>query len=507
MVAEGVVLRRIEDLEHRARRVAAEVRAHLVDLVDHEHRVARARVAERADDRPRHRADVGAAVTADLGLVADPADRDPLEAAPERPGDRAPEARLADAGRPDEAEDRPVRLGIERADGEVLEDPVLDLLEVVVVLVEHLPRVSDVEVVGGLLRPGQLNQPLEVAADDAVLRRGGRQPFEPRELAVGGLARFLGQPGGVEPLAQLVDLRLGLVLLAELALDRLQLLAQVVLALALVHLRLDLGLDLRAELDHLELAREQLREPPQPAGDVDLLEQLLLLRGRDPQRPGDQVCERRGIVDVGDRELQLLREIRDLLDDLGEGALDVAGQGLELGGGLDPVGERLDPRDQVGIVLDVLGDLDPLGRLNQHPDRAVGNLEHAGDHPDHANVVELVRGRVIGLGVAGGDQDQGAAGAEHLVDQPDRAVADDPQRGQRVGIGDRILERQHRERRRQRLKGALADRRLDVVRLDDLDSVAVCLHGYPASEPRGSIGTRRVTFPASGSSTLRTPSS
>ena len=85
VVAEGVVLRRVEDLEHRARRVAAEVGAHLVDLVDHEHGVARARVAQRADDRPRHRADVGAAVAADLGLVADPADRDPLEAAARAP--------------------------------------------------------------------------------------------------------------------------------------------------------------------------------------------------------------------------------------------------------------------------------------------------------------------------------------------------------------------------------------------------------------------------------------
>ena len=106
VVAEGVVLRRVEDLEHRARRVAAEVGAHLVDLVDHEHGVARAGVAQGADDRPRHRADVGAPVAADLGLVADAADRDALELAAERAGDRAPEAGLADPGRADEAEDR-----------------------------------------------------------------------------------------------------------------------------------------------------------------------------------------------------------------------------------------------------------------------------------------------------------------------------------------------------------------------------------------------------------------
>ena len=62
---------------------------------------------------------------------------------------------------------------------------------------------------------------------------------------------------------------------------------------------------------------------------------------------------------------------------------------------------------------------------------------------------------------------------EHVVDQPHRALLADRQRGQRVGIGDRLLERQHRQRRRQRLGGALADRRLDVVRLDDLDAAVV----------------------------------
>ena len=99
VVAEGVVLRRVEHLEQRRGGVAAEVGAHLVDLVEHEDRVARAGVAQGPDDRPGQRADVGAAVAADLGLVAHAADRDPLELAPQRPGDRAAEAGLADARR------------------------------------------------------------------------------------------------------------------------------------------------------------------------------------------------------------------------------------------------------------------------------------------------------------------------------------------------------------------------------------------------------------------------
>ena len=60
-----------------------------------------------------------------------------------------PEAGLADAGRADEAEDRPVQVGLELAHREELEDAVLDLLEVVVVVVEDLAGVRDVEVVLG----------------------------------------------------------------------------------------------------------------------------------------------------------------------------------------------------------------------------------------------------------------------------------------------------------------------------------------------------------------------
>ena len=113
----------------------------------------------------------------------------------------------------------------------------LTLLQVVVVGVEDLAGVGDVEVVLGLLRPGQLDQPLQVGADDAVLGGGRGQFLQPRELALGGFAGVLGQFGLLDPLAQLVDLGLLLVPLPQLVLDRFQLLAQEELALAFVDLR------------------------------------------------------------------------------------------------------------------------------------------------------------------------------------------------------------------------------------------------------------------------------
>ena len=101
-----------------------------------------------------------------------------------------------------------------------------------------------------------------------MLGRLRRQPLEALQLALGLLHGVLGQPGRLDLLAQLLRLGLRLVDLAQLVLDRLQLLAQEELALALVDLRLDLRLDLAADRDQLELAREQLREASQPLRHV-----------------------------------------------------------------------------------------------------------------------------------------------------------------------------------------------------------------------------------------------
>ena len=107
VVAERVVLRRVEHLEQRGGRIARpRAGAELVDLVEQHDGVHRAGLGDRLDDAAGLRADVRAPVAADLGLVADAAEGDADELATHRPGDRLAEAGLADAGRPDERDDR-----------------------------------------------------------------------------------------------------------------------------------------------------------------------------------------------------------------------------------------------------------------------------------------------------------------------------------------------------------------------------------------------------------------
>ena len=99
VVQERVVLFRVQHLEQRRRRVAAEVHRHLVDLVEQEHGVLRSRLLHHLDDLAGEGADVGAAVAADLGLVAHAAERQADELAVHRARDRLGQRRLADSGR------------------------------------------------------------------------------------------------------------------------------------------------------------------------------------------------------------------------------------------------------------------------------------------------------------------------------------------------------------------------------------------------------------------------
>src|SRR5262249_40892713 len=82
MIAEGRVLFRIENFEQRRRRIAAKVRAELIDFVEHENRIARASAPDVLNHLSGERADVRSPVAADLGLVAHAAERNADELAP-----------------------------------------------------------------------------------------------------------------------------------------------------------------------------------------------------------------------------------------------------------------------------------------------------------------------------------------------------------------------------------------------------------------------------------------
>src|ERR1700730_2920811 len=121
-------------------------------------------------------------MAANLGLVADAAERQPHELASQGARYRAAERGLAGPRGADEAQDGPLGVALELAHGEELQDALLDLFEIEMVFVEDRAGVLDVKIVAGGNRPWHADQPVEVGRNPGMLGRFGRDHLEPIEL-------------------------------------------------------------------------------------------------------------------------------------------------------------------------------------------------------------------------------------------------------------------------------------------------------------------------------------
>src|SRR6202030_2377474 len=118
-------------------------------------------------------------MTANFRFVANATETDPREFAAQRIGDRLTETGFADSGRPEETHDRAVTFRVELADREIFDEPLLYLLQIVVIAVEDLLRLIEIEVVFAEFRPGQIGNRLDIADDHGILRAGRGNKIEP----------------------------------------------------------------------------------------------------------------------------------------------------------------------------------------------------------------------------------------------------------------------------------------------------------------------------------------
>src|SRR3981081_2975925 len=118
-------------------------------------------------------------MTANFRLVANATETDPREFAAQRIGDRLTETGFADSGRPEETHDWAVTFRVEFADGEILDQPLLYLFQIVMIAIEDLLRLIEIEVVFAEFRPGKIGDRLDIADDHGILRAGRGNKIEP----------------------------------------------------------------------------------------------------------------------------------------------------------------------------------------------------------------------------------------------------------------------------------------------------------------------------------------
>ena len=397
---------------------------------------------QRLDDLAGHRADIGPPVSPDLALVAHPAEADADELAPRGVRHRLPERGLAHARRADEAHDRPLQLLRALLHRQILDDPLLDLLEPEVVVVEHLLRPAQILPDARAGAPRDRQEPVEVVAHHRRLGAHRAHRLQFLDLGLGLLARFFRELGLGDALLQLGHLVLALLAVAQLALDRLHLLVQVIFALRALHLRLDAGLDLLLDLQDRHLALHVAIDLLEPLLDRERFQKLLLLAHVDAQMARNKVGELRGLArfrDLGDGFLG------DVLPDLGV-ALELLAHCADKGGhcvGL--AGEFRQPLAggfEIARVVVVFGDAHAAPALDQHLDGPVGQLEELQHVREHADLVDAVRSRLIhGMVDLAREQDLLVV-LHHFLECADRFLPADEQRHDHVRKHHDLAQRQ-----------------------------------------------------------------
>jgi hypothetical protein len=127
--------------------------------------------------------------------------------------------------------------------------------------------------------------------------------------------------------------------------------------------------------------------------------------------------------------------------------------------------------------------------VDEDPQRAVGNADHLVDDRCRADLVQVVPVGRLRLLVAHGDEREQAVAADDVVDQAHRAFLTDGERCHRLREDDRLLQRQHGQRR-----GQLVSELLSIPLLFSSDDDLI-------------LGLAHASRPSSGSVTRRRPRS
>ena len=335
------------------------------------------------------------------------------------------------------------RVGAHAAHGQILEDPVLDVLEPVVGAIQVARHPRHVDLGGSELAPRKVEHRVEEPTDDRDLGAHGGGLAQLAELTRDELARGRRELLGSQTLRVagevLVGLRAGLL---DLVAQHAHLLVQQHLALRALDALLHLEGDLLLHAEHRVLLGEALEQGGEALLRALDLQQRLLLPGLDLQVRGDDVGQLVRTVRLLHHELRLVGELRVQLhvahELVGHAAREAARTRRARVRGL----ERRVLDQEVGLGLERALGADALVTLDQRLDAPVGQLEqlqHASAHADRAKVLEI---RVLRRALALRAEDQRGLRVPSRLDGGDGLLAADEDRRDHLGEEDEFASRQ-----------------------------------------------------------------
>ena len=271
--------------------------------------------------------------------------------------------------------------------GEKFHDALFGLAQAVVPSVERLLHLAERDL--GISRsfvPGQAEDPIEIRANDLILARRRRQHTKPLRFPARLLSHPLRQRGVVDLLEEIDRFLLSRIRLAQLRLNRPQLLAKIELALVLLDLHLGLLLHILHDPGAGHFAFQPRENEAHALPHIQPLQDFVLVGNPEVHVGSRQVGKAAGVRHV---HLEDLRHfIRNAIHQIGERlgrAHDARHQIVEVMGiGRELLG-RPHAGNHEGLVL-----LDRLDRYAAQPlqgdlDRVTGKVDSLMDPSGHAN--------------------------------------------------------------------------------------------------------------------------
>ena len=377
-------------------------------------------------------------MTADFCFVAHAAERHAHELPTGGASDGRGKRRLAHARRPEEAENRALRVLYELADSKVFQYALFDFFQAVMIFAENLLRALDV---ADFLRP-LLPRHREIVARDGGFGRHRRHHLQPLQLLHGLFHRAFGHAGSLNLLLELLDfVRFAA---PQFLLNGLELLVEVVLFLGPLHLALHARVDRAIDVELLDLDFQNVRDAVQALGRLEDLEQFLFFLDGNLQVGRDGVGKLSGIFHAhgGDHRVvvQALRELDVLLEQRG----DPRGRLLDLRAGLGLHGNQTNRGAEEAFVARHLHDLGAFGAFDQHLDIAVRQLDALHDICERSDLVDFLRLGVVHRGVVLRDEENLLVARQRVFQGAHGGFAADDERVHHLREDDHIPHRHHR---------------------------------------------------------------
>ena len=298
--------------------------------------------------------------------------------------------------------------------------------------VQHLFGLGEVLAGARLHAPRQAQQPVQIVAADGGLGRHRRHRLQLLQLGLGLFAGLLAELGRRNLFFQLGQLVAAILAIAQLLLNGLHLLIQIVFALGLLHLGLDARLDLLLDLQDGHFALHQAIDLLQPLGGVERLQQFLLLVQRDAQVPADQVGQARGIAGFRDGRDNFLGDVLAHLDVTLELLGYGAGQrGAGVGVALD-LGQGFAGSLEIVVIVDKARDAHAFASFDQHLDGAVRQFQQLQDIGQYAGAENSIGRGLIHGGILLRGQQNRAVLLHHRLKRADGFLASHEQRHDHV---------------------------------------------------------------------------